>query len=111
MPREELDMRNRVSKTLFRGDKMFAPALGESAYETDTMEGAVGEAFDNAEAHGPNTTNSQSIKSLADEADELMQAHIREQGLTDEVEAKEEPLMSDDEFPDVKDLIKRKRRS
>ncbi|KAI0876004.1 hypothetical protein GGS24DRAFT_453177 [Hypoxylon argillaceum] len=111
MPREELDMRNCVSKTLFRGDKMFAPALGESAYETDTMEGAVGEAFDNAEAHGPNTTNSQSIKSLADEADELMQAHIREQGLTDEVEAKEEPLMSDDEFPDVKDLIKRKRRS
>jgi hypothetical protein len=102
-------MRNRVNKILFRSDKMFAPALGESAPEADMMEVTVDETgMNNAEALGPKDINVEDNKILADEADELIQAHIREQSSSDEVE---EPSTSDDEFPDVMDLIKKERRS
>ncbi|KAI1132388.1 hypothetical protein F5Y10DRAFT_231071 [Nemania abortiva] len=111
IPIEERDMRNRVNKILLSCDKMFAPALGESAFEADAMEATTDEAvIDNAEAYGANEADAEDKKELlANEADELMQANIRQQGSTNEVE---DPFVSDDEeFPDVMDLIKKERPS
>ncbi|KAI0456489.1 hypothetical protein F5B21DRAFT_467908 [Xylaria acuta] len=91
--REELEMRHQVYKVLLRGDTMFAPVLGESASVEQT-------AIDHAD----------DVKNLVDQADELIQAHIREQGLSEEV-GDDDPFASDDEYPDVMDIIKKERQS
>ncbi|KAI1749431.1 hypothetical protein F4782DRAFT_513171 [Xylaria castorea] len=86
--REELEMRHYVYKILLRGDMMFAPVLGESASVEETV-------IDGAD----------DVKNLADQADDLIQAHIRAQG------SSEDPFLSDDEYPDVMDIMKREQQS
>ncbi|KAI0470344.1 hypothetical protein F4859DRAFT_522828 [Xylaria cf. heliscus] len=88
MSRAELDMRYSIYKTLLRGDKLFAPVLGESVFVEE-----------------PTIDNADDIKHLVDEADELIQAHIREQG-SPEGASDDDPFASGDEFPDVMDIIK-----
>lgn len=103
MSRQELDLRRRISKLLLHSDKLFAPALGESpesASEVETMEAIVDEvAVDNAETHSTHGIKTEH-KNLAKQADELMQAHIREEA--------DDPFASDDEYPDITALIKKK---
>ncbi|KAI0103234.1 hypothetical protein GGR51DRAFT_525139 [Nemania sp. FL0031] len=109
--RQELDMRKRVNKLLLRSDKMFAPALGESASEGDPMESIADEAVtNNAEACDASDADAEEQKEvLSHEADDLVQAHIREQDSTDDVV---DPFISEDEeFPDLMDLVKKERRS
>ncbi|KAI1117954.1 hypothetical protein F5Y14DRAFT_400633 [Nemania sp. NC0429] len=105
MSRQELDFRRGVSKVLLHGDKLFAPALGESpesASEVEKMEATVDDevAVDNVETHDANDSESEN-KDLAKQADELMQAHIREETA--------DPFVSDDEYPAIEVLIKNKK--
>lgn len=107
MSRQELDLRRHVRQVLLRSDRLFAPALGEvpespkSASEVEGVETAIDEmAVDNAESHSTHDTEVED-KNLAKQADDLMQAHIREE--------LDDPFASDDEYPDIADLIKKEK--
>ncbi|KAI3323344.1 hypothetical protein HD806DRAFT_496329 [Xylariaceae sp. AK1471] len=125
LPREELDMRRSVYKVLLLGDKMFAPVLGETAFEASddaagddpaplatpaakSMEATADEAIpDEAETHGADGDNVDVDKDKSmNDLDELLQAQIREQGSNEEAE-EDDPFASEDEFPDVMDIFKK----
>lgn len=99
MSRQELDLRRRVGKVLLRSDRLFAPALGESPEsesEVERMGATVDEVVvENAETRSTEVEG----ENLATQADELMQAHIREET--------EDSFHSDNEYPDIADLLKK----
>ncbi|KAI0188385.1 hypothetical protein EV127DRAFT_368349 [Xylaria flabelliformis] len=89
IPHEELEIRRRVYKILLRADMMFAPVLGESVSAND---------------------RARTVKNLFDQADELIQAHIREQGSSEET-GDDDPSTPDDENPDAMNMIKKEQQS
>ncbi|KAI5922509.1 Dynamin family-domain-containing protein [Camillea tinctor] len=128
---EELEMRKRVHKALLRGDLLFAPVLGEAAVggvedtddttsttqmqdndETEDMPTVNSpvktEAQDNVLASVPEVnTQASSEKAPAkaetrEEADEIMQNHIRDQSPSHNEKEEEE---EDEFFPDIMDIL------
>ncbi|KAI8631989.1 hypothetical protein F5Y19DRAFT_382458 [Xylariaceae sp. FL1651] len=124
LPREELDMRNRIREILLLGDKMFAPVLGESASGTtddmiaddlatlaDGLVTAPDEpVLEDTQETISNRKNVEVNEAMlkAEEADEWMQAHIREQDATEESEP--DPFASENEYPDIMDVIKKEKK-
>ncbi|KAI1352363.1 hypothetical protein F5Y01DRAFT_324313 [Xylaria sp. FL0043] len=95
---KELDMRSRVNKVLLRTNKMFAPVLGE--WVPEVSPGAGADDMEAREADRPE----QEVNSFVDE---LIQADIREQDATGEMEeAEDDPSASEEEYPDITDYVK-----
>ncbi|KAI0432051.1 hypothetical protein F5Y09DRAFT_302853 [Xylaria sp. FL1042] len=95
---KELDMWSRVNQILLRSNKMFAPVLGEWALEVSPGTGA-----DNMEAREADGLESEDNHYV----DELVQADIRKQDMTGEVEdGKDDPFASEEEWSDVMDMVK-----
>lgn len=125
LSRKELEMRHRVNRILLRADKLFDPMTDEAASEMNTpmdTDGGMEEKViihdakamedkpivDDAEAH-THSSRAAGDEDLVHQADELIQAHIREQSQVRQVE-EDDPFATDDddeEFPDVMDLFKK----
>ncbi|KAJ8108981.1 hypothetical protein ONZ43_g6263 [Nemania bipapillata] len=91
-------------------DTIYMDYMRTLASEAETRETTMdSKCIHDTKAHSGDDAKAEESESLANEADELMQAHIRKQDSIEEEEEEEEALTSDDEFPDVMDLIKRER--
>ncbi|KAI1268139.1 hypothetical protein F5Y18DRAFT_377543 [Xylariaceae sp. FL1019] len=117
-----LNLRKQLTVTLATGDKLFAPVLGEEALQSvnevtadDKMpsnrvktEPVSDEAL--APALSDNLDGSGIDRSMLHRTDDMIQADIQEQTSTADAAPDYDPFASsDDEFPDIEDLIKREK--